>query len=843
MKPLGVAFYQLITKLSKKMKPKKWLFSYSLLKYNIGFKKNKSHQANLFKNLLDYADLLNLAHEGIIIRDLHGCIIFWNLRAEEMYGFTKDEALEKNHHNFLQTQFSQPLSEIEMKLFDRGIWDGELIQTKKDGSEIIVASRWAIKKLNNKISVIFENNHDITDAKKAEENLIAASVRFATILDIAEDAIICIDENQKISLFNQGAVKIFGYATHEVLGKSLSLLLPECWAEIDEGHTARLTQCYVKSFHKGKLNELIGCRKDGTEFPVEASISQIELGSGKIFTLILRDISERQKAEEELRHQEEEFRALIENAPDAIARYDRDLRCQYINPEIERQLGIPPQAFIGKTISEVGFTNEFQNMWKKVLQKVFITGRQEPIEFELATVNGKAYYQARVVPEFSRQGKVEFVLAIICNITELKKIQKDLEQANERLNKWVEELALRNREIALLGKMSDILQACMTIDEAYKMLAQLVKPLFPDVSGGIFVISSSKDLAEAVSTWVSEKAGSVFSSKKIFSPHDCWSLRRGRHHLVKYSELSLQCKHVQLQMLGKQELLNNNSDHKCEISSRLNENYHFITELPEKHTGEKILLNEEREETIDSKTFPNWISEESQNFSLLPIPAETLCVPMMAQGEALGILYLTSQKPGYFTPAKEQLAVTVAEHIGLALANLKLREALQQQSIRDSLTGLYNRRYLEESLEREISRAIRLKQTLGVIMIDVDHFKRYNDSYGHDGGDAVLRELGRFLQEKFRGSDIACRYGGEEFTVIVPEASLETIIRRAEFIREGIKRLKLQHRRQQLGSITVSLGVAIFPDRGLTGEAVIAAADGALYEAKKQGRDRVIVAE
>ncbi len=837
MKPLGIAFCQLIANLVKKISHQNAFFSKIFLKLNY-------HQQDLFKSIQERADLLNLAHEGILIRDLQGAIAFWNDRAEEMYGFSKEEAFGKNHHNFLLTKFPKPLSEIETELFQRGIWEGELLQTKRDGSKIIVASRWVINKLNSTIPVILETNQDITFAKTVEDNLLAASVRFATILDIAKDAIISIDENQKINLFNQGAVKIFGYATNEVLGKPLSLLLPDCLAEVDSEQTARLNQWYVQSFHKVKLDELVGRRKDGTEFPIEASISQVELVSGKIFTLILRDISERKKAAEERLHQEEEFRALIENAPDAIARYDRELRCQYINPEIERQIGIPPQAFIGKKLSEVGFSNEFQNMWKKVLQKVFITGRQESIEFELTDLNGKVYYQARAVPEFSRQGKVEFVLAIIRNITELKRIQKDLEQANKRLNKWVEELALRNREIALLGKMSDILQACMTIDEAYKMLAQLVKPLFPDVSGGIFVISSSKNVAEAVSTWSSEQSGNNFSSKKIFSPNDCWSLRRGRPHLVKYSELSLQCKHVQLPSLVNQELLNDNSDRIGQkVCDPPQEYCHILSQSLGENDSENIVCNDDCQKNRDSGISHHWIAEEYQNFSLLPIPAETLCVPMMAQGEALGILYLTSQQPGYFTSAKEQLGVTVAEHIGLALANLKLREALQQQSIRDSLTGLYNRRYLEESLEREISRAVRLKQTLGVIMIDVDHFKRYNDTYGHDGGDAVLRELGKFLQEKFRGSDIACRYGGEELTLILPEASLETIIRRAEFIREGVKRLKLQHRRQHLGSITVSLGVAIFPDHGLTGETVIAAADAALYEAKRRGRDRVVVAE
>ena len=213
----------------------------------------------------------------------------------------------------------------------------------------------------------------------------------------------------------------------------------------------------------------------------------------------------------------------------------------------------------------------------------------------------------------------------------------------------------------------------------------------------------------------------------------------------------------------------------------------------------------------------------------------------MAQGKAMGVLYLSLQELGGSIKSKQHLAVTVADHIALALANLKLRETLQNQSIRDPLTGLFNRRYLEESLERELHRCDRAQQSLGIIMLDVDHFKSFNDTFGHSAGDAVLRELGQFLQSHIRKSDIACRYGGEELTLILPEASVEIVLERAQAIREGVKRLAVQHRRQLLGTISLSLGVAMFPEHGVTAEGVLRAADCALYRAKQSGRDQVIV--
>jgi diguanylate cyclase (GGDEF)-like protein len=189
-----------------------------------------------------------------------------------------------------------------------------------------------------------------------------------------------------------------------------------------------------------------------------------------------------------------------------------------------------------------------------------------------------------------------------------------------------------------------------------------------------------------------------------------------------------------------------------------------------------------------------------------------------------------------------QLAKAMADTVALALANLKLRTSLLHQSIRDPLTDLFNRRYLEETLEREVRRAERLQRSVAVIMLDIDHFKRFNDTFGHEAGDALLRELGSFLKQEIRGGDFACRYGGEEFVLILPEISLEHARESAERLREKIKELNVQYSGGILENITLSLGVALYPEHGTTGKAILQAADKALYEAKHQGRDRVVTA-
>ncbi len=264
----------------------------------------------------------------------------------------------------------------------------------------------------------------------------------------------------------------------------------------------------------------------------------------------------------------------------------------------------------------------------------------------------------------------------------------------------------------------------------------------------------------------------------VFQPDECWALRRGRSNYVSDSASALHCGHV----------------------------------------GEAK-------------------------------PAGYLCVPLMAHGEALGLMHLQAgpdheggETQAWMSDARRKLVGTVGDQIALSISNLRLRDALRQQSVRDPLTGLFNRRYLEESMELEMRRAVRNSRPLSVLMLDLDHFKRFNDSFGHDAGDTMLREFSTVLKGAVRGGDIACRYGGEEFALILPEASLEVSRARAERLRESVKHMNVHNRGQGLGNVTVSIGIAAFPEHGGDLETLLKAADSALYSAKGAGRDRVEVA-
>ncbi|HLY45064.1 MAG TPA: diguanylate cyclase [Stellaceae bacterium] len=229
-------------------------------------------------------------------------------------------------------------------------------------------------------------------------------------------------------------------------------------------------------------------------------------------------------------------------------------------------------------------------------------------------------------------------------------------------------------------------------------------------------------------------------------------------------------------------------------------------------------------------------------------PRPYCCIPILAHGETIGLLHFEFQPedeatsrtlgPGEIAEQR-RLGIVCAEQISLAIANIKLRDQLRDQSIRDPLTGMFNRRYLLETCRREFARAARTQQSVGVLSIDIDHFKTYNDSHGHDAGDVVLRAVGGCLATLFRTEDVPCRFGGEEFVVILPGANLEAAARRAEHLRGQVAALIVRYRNKDLPSITISIGVAAFPEAGDTPETVLRVADEALYRAKANGRNRV----
>ena len=220
------------------------------------------------------------------------------------------------------------------------------------------------------------------------------------------------------------------------------------------------------------------------------------------------------------------------------------------------------------------------------------------------------------------------------------------------------------------------------------------------------------------------------------------------------------------------------------------------------------------------------------------IKLDRLCLPLVTQGDVIGCLTVTGDELGRDDQIQRVWIGQVAEQLGLALSNVKLRVSLRQQSIIDPLTQLYNRRYLDEILKRELARSSRSGIPLSVLVLDLDHFKRINDTYGHEGGDAILRKVALTLRENIRSADVACRMGGEEMVVLLPECGIEDAIKRADALRQLIAAGEVLHDGQRIGA-TASIGVASYPAHGNNAQTLVHAADLALYEAKHGGRNCV----
>lgn len=219
-----------------------------------------------------------------------------------------------------------------------------------------------------------------------------------------------------------------------------------------------------------------------------------------------------------------------------------------------------------------------------------------------------------------------------------------------------------------------------------------------------------------------------------------------------------------------------------------------------------------------------------------------LCIPLVAQGETLGLLSLLAQTAGSDAAERRdtrRLAEMAARQIGLTLSNIRLRESLRDQSIRDPMTKAFNRRHLETVFEKEMAKAIRYGRPLSIAMLDIDHFKRYNDTHGHQAGDAALIAVTQHIQSKLRESDWLFRYGGEEFLILFSESESTDAATRLDHIRESVSMLGITNDGIALPHVTISCGAAGLGEHAETFEALVSAADAALYEAKKAGRNQV----
>ena len=474
---------------------------------------------------------------------------------------------------------------------------------------------------------------------------------------------------------------------------------------------------------------------------------------------------EKGPAEVMLRESESRYRRLFETAKDGILLLDAvSGQITDVNPFLIELLGYSYKEFIGKSLWEIGPFKDIaasQTAFRELRQKKYIRYDELPLE----TKTGE-----RVDVEFvSNLYEVNGQKVIQCNIrdiSERKRIKDSLNKANKELSSLVVQLQDHDREMRLINRMNDLLQACKTQEEAFQVVSLAVGALFPSQSGGLAILHDSGHFLETFASWGDEPI-----LESIFQLDDCWAIRRGQAHDVADPLDNVICRH--------------------------------------------------------------FVRPPKQGY---------LCLPLVVQGEMLGLFSIeipAGMKPENAHHWRQQV-VTVGEGIKLSLSNLKLREIMREQANHDPLTGLFNRRYLNDTLQRELNHARRDCTPTAIAMLDIDHFKNINDTYGHDAGDLMLRELGRVLRENVRKSDIACRFGGEEFVLILLDSSLESSRHLLEKISTLVKEMQIHYAEQLLGSISLSIGVVEASQHEMTADELLSAADKAMYAAKRAGRDRIV---
>jgi diguanylate cyclase (GGDEF)-like protein len=370
-------------------------------------------------------------------------------------------------------------------------------------------------------------------------------------------------------------------------------------------------------------------------------------------------------------------------------------------------------------------------------------------------------------------------LAILFSIAEFGLFRTEIASRGEI------ELTLRRRndERRQIADLSTALQLSDSRHEAYGVIAAYARKVMPNVSGAFYVYTASRDQLTLVAQWrnSSQADATGWEFADHLPPGDCWGLRQGSEHI------------------GCADPIGSSNPDSAPLDCR--------------HVEAGI--------------------------------GPYACIPIVGRGQILGMLHLRSEafRDAKATLLLKQTIERLVDQLSLSLTNIELRERLENMALRDGLTGLYNRRFLDEMLEHELAKLRRSGKSAAVLLVDVDHFKRFNDTYGHQAGDEALRKVGAALLSSVRTSDVVCRYGGEEFLVFLPECESAEAMNRAETLRAAVQAISLRVAGEAIPPISASFGVAMFPSISDNRVELIQLADRALYRAKDAGRNRVMMAE
>jgi PAS domain S-box-containing protein len=387
------------------------------------------------------AALVDLTHDAIVVRDLQDEIVFWNRAAEKLYGWSKEEVRGQTTHNLLRTVFPKPVAEITKEIIHTGYWEGELVHTRRDGSTVIVSSRWALSTKDGKPATILESNRDITLRKNEED-------KFRSLLEAAPDGVVIVNEQGKIVLVNSQTEQMFGYNRVELLNQAVEILLPKKFRGEHSAHRHEFNaQPKVRSMGAGL--DLYGVRKDGTEFPVEISLSPLKTGEGVLVSASVRDISERKRTEETLRQSDDKLRMLIHGVKDyAILMLDPEGRITTWNDGAERIKGYSSKEIMGQHFSKFYLPEDIAQ--GKPARELRIAEEKWRFEDEGWRVrkDGSRFWASVIITALKdKSGNLRGFGKVTRDISNRKKADEEVEQQRQELAQKNAELLLANKEM------------------------------------------------------------------------------------------------------------------------------------------------------------------------------------------------------------------------------------------------------------------------------------------------------------------------------------------------------------------------------------------------------------